>query len=124
MTTRQKLLPFVTIGVLATALHTAIAASLITGPVTWSAGPANGLAFLVATSFSYVGNTLWTFSSSFSRDNARRFATTAVGGYCLAYLLATGAEALGWHYLIGIALIVVCVPALTFMVHNLWTYKK
>ena len=123
MSSHKKLLPFVTIGVLATALHTIIAANLITGSMMWSAGPANGLAFLIATSFSYLGNTLWTFSSSFSRANARRFATTAVGGYCLAYLLATGAEALGWHYLIGIALIVICVPALTFVVHNLWTYK-
>ena len=87
VTTRARLPRFVVIGVFATGLHTVIASFLIAGSLQWGAGPANGLAFLAATTFSYIGNTLWTFSTVFSRENATRFVITAVCGYVISYSL-------------------------------------
>ena len=33
------------------------------------------------------------------------------------------AAALGWHYLVGTALVFVCLPVLTFLAHERWTWS-
>ena len=120
----NKLIKFGVVGVFATLIHVVIASYLIEGSFQISVPMANIVAFLVATTFSYIGNTKWSFSDHFNRGNASRFAVTASVGCLCAYCLSWLADTMGFHYLIGIGLIVLCIPVLTFLSHYYWTYQK
>lgn len=100
-----------------------VATVLLHGDSEIGAGWANVFAVFIAATFSYIGNTKWSFSESFSRQNGYRFVVTAGIGCLLAYSISSLAEARGLHYLIGIGLIVICVPAVSFLMHYFWTYR-
>lgn len=123
MNSYHKLFKFGIVGVFATLIHVIVASWLIEGKFQTPVPVANIFAFLVATTFSYIGNTKWSFSENFSRSNGMRFSVTAVIGCFLAYIISVVADNMGLHYLIGIALIVLCIPAMTFLSHFFWTYR-
>ena len=118
----QRISKFAVVGVCATAIHIVIAATLIETSV-FNPGGANSVAFVVATSFSYLLNTRWSFAAPFSRRNAQRFIVTAVLGCALAYTLSSIVDYYGGHYLLGIALVVAVVPAFSYLMHTVWTYR-
>lgn len=118
-----KLARFVVIGVIATLIHVVVASSLISMELLHLPGVANGFAAVTAASFSYVGNTKWSFKTSFTQRNAVRFIVTAVAGSSMAFALSSLADILGYHYLVGIGLVVVCVPIMSFLLHYYWTYR-
>ena len=114
---------FAVVGVCATSIHIVIAATFIENG--WlHPGGANSIAFVVATSFSYLLNTRWSFGTEFSLLNAQRFAVTSLIGCALTYCLSTIVDYYGGHYLLGIALVVSTVPVYTYIMHSLWTYKS
>ncbi|MCM2311648.1 MAG: GtrA family protein [Steroidobacteraceae bacterium] len=84
---------------------------------------ANGLAFSIATLLSYLLNTFWTFRRRATGANALRFWTVALLGLGLTLLLSGAAEAARLHYFVGILLVIVLVPPLTFVLHSAWTYR-
>lgn len=117
-------------GVANTGIHALVAVLCLNGfflGVPWLvAGPvqANGVAFVVATVFSYVVNTLWSFSTAMNRKNLQRFLVVSVVGLFAAMVLAKLAELVGLPPL-GSVLLVVCVmPFVNFGLHSLWTYRK
>ena len=110
------------VGALATAIHVAVASALIAG-VAWPAGLANGLAFCVATLASYSLNSRLTFQQAMSRRTLWRFVAVAAVGAVLSMAISGGAEWYGLHYLVGIALVVLSLPLLTFVAHSRWTYR-
>ncbi len=85
--------------------------------------PANGLAFVVSTLFSYLLNTLWSFSRPLSGDTLRRFIVVSIIGCLLAMGISGLASHAGLDYLPGIGLVVLMVPPMTFVMHSLWTYR-
>lgn len=91
---RTRLVRFGVSGLGSTALHTLVATALFAlrdaTPVT-----ANAIAFLCATAFSYLANTLWSFSSTVRPRNALRFLAVTLAGFVETMLLARAAEALG-----------------------------
>lgn len=92
--------------------------ALVAGPVV-----ANGAAFVVATVFSYVVNTVWSFSTKMNRRNLQRFLVVSVIGLFAAMALARLSEWLGLPSL-GSVLLVVCVmPFVNFGLHAFWTYR-
>jgi putative flippase GtrA len=95
---------FAVSGLLATTLHVLIAVGLIRIFVI-SAPSANGVAFAVATVFSYAINTLWSFSSALHRQNLARFVCVSIIGGALAVGISAVAAQYGLHYLIGIGLV-------------------
>jgi len=115
-------LRFALVGVAATAIHVAIATGLIAG---WRLHPAaaNGIAFVFANLASYVANTRWSFGAPLGLTNWGRFVTVSVGAWLLTVAIAWAVEAAGGHYLAGIALVVLLVPALSFMAHRGFTYR-
>jgi putative flippase GtrA len=119
----MKLIRFGVSGVLATGLHVAIALSLINGWAT-SAPLANSVAFAGATVWSYLANTLWSFSSRPDLRNACRFAVVALGGMSLTALVAALAQRAGAAPLVGIGAVVSVVPGFTFVAHRYWTYRR
>lgn len=118
----QRLIRFAVTGVGSTLLHAAVALSLISG-LTISPPLANGLAFSVATVFSYLANTLWSFSAPLHGKNLQRFLGVSTLGFFLATALAWFAESWGWSALAGITLVVCVVPAVSFVLHSQWTYR-
>lgn len=92
--------------------------ALVAGPVV-----ANGIAFVVATAFSYVVNTLWSFSTQMSRRNLQRFLVVAVIGLFAAMALARLAELVGLPPLGSVVVVVGVMPFVNFALHACWTYR-
>lgn len=109
-------------GLGSTGFHAAIALWLI-GSGDVSPPVANGLAFCMATIFSYTANTLWSFSSALHGKNFQRFLVVSVSGFLLSIALAWFAEQMGWPPIAGIGLVVMVVPGLSFWLHSRWTYR-
>lgn len=118
----QRALRFGVTGVGATLVHVIVASSCIEF-FNFDAPFANGLAFITATAFSYYVNTRWSFSTTSNLRNVSRFWIASCIGFLLAVSLSAFAQAQGWHYLVGIGLVVSIVPAVSFLLHNLWTYR-
>jgi putative flippase GtrA len=116
-------------GLVNTGIHALVAVLCLEGfflGVPWLvAGPvvANGVAFVVATVFSYVVNTVWSFSTSINRKNFQRFVVVAVIGLVAAMGLARLAELIGLPPLGGVVLVVCVMPLVNFGLHSLWTYR-
>ena len=113
---------FVLVGAAATLIHTLVATGLI---VRWELHPggANGAAFIVANLASYVANTCWSFGTQMKLGNWGRFALVSFAAWVLTMAIASCVAAVGWHYLVGIALVIALVPALTFVAHQKFTYR-
>ncbi len=109
-------------GLLATGLHVLLAVCLIR-LFAVPAPFANGIAFLVATAFSYAANTLWSFSSALHGRNLFRFMCVSIIGGGLAVSASALAEHYNLHYLVGIGIVAVVVPPVTFLLHRFWTYR-
>ena len=122
VTSHKKLLKFGVTGVGATLVHIIIASILIVGLNT-STQLGNGVAFVVATCFSYVVNTLWSFSNGISSQNALKFLVVSIGGLALTILISLIGDSLHLHYLVGIAMITATVPIYTYVAHSRWTYR-
>ncbi|MCW5135668.1 GtrA family protein [Burkholderia cenocepacia] len=119
---RTRLVRFGVSGLGSTALHTLVATALFAlrdaTPVT-----ANAIAFLCATAFSYLANTLWSFSSTVRPRNALRFLAVTLAGFVETMLLARAAEALGASRAMGVVAIALLIPPTAFVLHRLWTYR-
>jgi putative flippase GtrA len=113
---------FAVSGLLATGLHALVAIGLIES-FAISAPLANGIAFLVATVFSYAANTLWSFSSALHGRNLFRFICVSIIGGTLATGVSALAAHYNLHYLVGIGIVAVTVPPVTFLLHRFWTYR-
>lgn len=118
----RRALRFGITGVGATGVHLAVAVAMV-NLVDPSPMLANATAFVVATVFSYLANTLWSFAAPLCGRNLLRYATVVGVGFCVAIGVSGLAEMAGLSYLIGIALVAVALPALSFVMHNFWTYS-
>jgi putative flippase GtrA len=113
---------FAASGVLATGLHALVAASFVNlvAPIPTLA---NGIAFTVATAFSYLMNTLWSFRKPPRGRNLIRYVLVASIGCFLAVGISGMAEHYGASYVVGILAVVCIVPPFTFALHGFWTYR-
>ncbi|WP_321807517.1 GtrA family protein [Burkholderia sp. BCC1993] len=119
---RVRLARFGLSGLCSTALHVLIASALY---ALFDATQviANAVAFIGATVFSYLANTLWSFSSTVHSRNLVRYLTVALAGFAETMGLARAAELLdvprGWA-IVAIALLI---PPTMFVLHRVWTYR-
>jgi putative flippase GtrA len=118
----QRIIRFSISGVLATAVHVLIAATLIQLLAVHPAS-ANAAAVLGATFFSYVVNTLWSFARPLRGRTLSRFLMVSAGICGLASGVSWLVEWYGVNYWIGILCVISIIPPITFSVHNLWTYR-
>ena len=118
-----RLIRFGVVGLGVTALHVLVAVSLV--ELSLSGPPAaNGIAFVVATCISFIINARFTFRSRLTGGTFVRF--LFVTGLCgaLSTTIAALAEDRGVDYRIGITLVVAIVPILSFLLHNLWSFRR
>jgi len=113
---------FACVGVGATLIHFGVAICLVSlievPPVI-----ANAAAVLVATVFSYLVNTLWSFSAPVGRQTLSRFAVVSTLIACIAAAMSALFEHFGLDYRLGVLATVVCIPPVTFWLHHTWTYR-
>jgi putative flippase GtrA len=109
-------------GLLVTGLHVLIASTFIQ-IVLPSPAIANGVAFVVATVFSYLINTMWSFSSPLHGRTLTRFFLVSFIGLSLSMAISGTVQYIGLDYLYGIGFVVCIVPPITFLLHNFWTYR-
>jgi putative flippase GtrA len=110
-------------GVLTTGFHVSIAVAMF-NLVAPSQAIANGAAFIVATIFSYIVNTLWSFSTTIRRKNLLRYFFIASICFVVSIEVSEFAESMGVDYLLGIGAVAMIVPIISFILHQLWTYRQ
>jgi putative flippase GtrA len=118
----RRVLRFGISGLLATGLHVLIAVTLIRS-VLLPPSIANGAAFAMATIFSYLINTMWSFGRPLHGRNLLRFCAVSCIGLILAMIISGAAQHFGLHYMLGIFFVVLTVPPVTFLLHTFWTYR-
>lgn len=83
---------------------------------------ANALAYLVASSFSYLLNARWSFNARHHWPGFLRFQGVNLLGLCVSTLMGFIGDLLAWHYLLTVLLIALIVPALSFFLHRSYTF--
>lgn len=121
--TLVRLIKFGIAGLLATGIHVFVAYLLIEAR-SFPPVAANGVAFGAATVTSYLLNTSWAFRHRISPRTMARFWIVSTAGLCGTMAISAAADAMGFHYFVGIALVVALVPPMTFALHSAWTYGK
>ena len=120
---------FGAVGLAATAVHFAVLVAGVEGAGLPPA-PANGLAFLVALSVTYLGQSLWVFpgpapdpASGPRAARLARFAAAAVTGLLgNAGVMALAVDAAGLPYRAGFVLGLLVVPPLSFALARFWVF--
>lgn len=119
---RKKLIRFAASGVLATAVHFIVAMTCIE-----YAGIqpfiANGIAFAVANVFSYIVNALWSFEAGLKVSTYLKFLAASSVGLFFSMAISGAAQILGLPPVVGVGLVVVILPLITFTMHHLWTFR-
>lgn len=116
---------FAAVGVLNTAVHVMTTVLLVemlhVNPV-----PASVVGFVFAVTVSFLLNTYWTFRRS---DNLSRrflrFLLVSVSAMLLNTLIMYAAvDVYAIHYLIGLALVLLIVPAYNFVLNYFWSFRS
>lgn len=118
----SKLAKFSAIGLVNTFLHSGIVVSLVEA-INVHPSVANAVAFVVANIFSYWANRRWNFKTPSSLHQYGRFLAVSLVGLGITVAVSSLAEWAGWHYLFGLCLVFVALPAFTFLLHYRWTFK-
>lgn len=120
---RRQFALFVCIGLGATAVHVLIATHLI-GTQMMPPALGNAIAFVFANLFSYFFQSAYVFRQRPASVQYWRFLGVSLVGLALVAAISLGFEALGAHYLAGIAAVVLVLPIATFGIHSLWTFRN
>lgn len=110
-------------GILATSIHV-ISVSILIPTFRVDVGVSNGIGFVLATVFSSLVNTRWSFKVNLSYKTALRFWIVATFGCFLSILISKTIESMGFHYLIGVAAITMTVPIISYTLHHRYTYNS
>jgi putative flippase GtrA len=121
-TYRQPLV-FGLIGVCNTAVHASAVVFLVERALAMPVA-ANVAGFALANTFSYFANAWLTFRQRPSWVLYGRFALVSLGSLLLTMALSALAEYWHWHYLAGLAMVILCGPVLSFALHKLFTFAK
>lgn len=81
------------------------------------------IAFISASIFSYITNTIWSFSQKPNVKNIIKFALVTSLGSCVSATFMKYTIASGLGYWAGIIVTLSVVPPITFIVHQVWTYR-
>jgi putative flippase GtrA len=119
---RTRLMRFGASGLCSTAIHALVAAAMFS-LLDATLVVANAVAFVCATAFSYLANTLWSFSSTVHARNATRFLAVTLAGFVETLLLARAAGAFDVSRAMSVVVIALLIPPTTVLLHRFWTYR-
>lgn len=118
----MRIARFAATGLLSTGTHIAVALFLTN--LGWGPGLANGCAFCVALIVSWYLNTIWTFGRSPARAQFFQYAAVSALGLVATVAIAEAVRMAGGTDLMGIAVVVLLVPAMTYSLHAMWTFAR
>lgn len=118
----RSLVVFGVIGVVNTLLHSlavvALVESALAAPVA-----AHVAGFALANCFSFFANCRYAFRQSPSWARYRSFLGVSLLSLALTIGLSGLAEAMRWHYLAGLLLVLLCGPVLSYLLHKTVTFR-
>ena len=117
----RLLVAWAVIGLVNTATHLAVVVTGVEG-LQFHPVLANGCAFVVANLFSFWANSRWAFRARPTGGHFVRFFTVSLAGLAAALGASALVAAVGWHYLVGVAITIVVLPSITFWAHRCWTW--
>lgn len=111
------------IGVVNTGIHAGIVVLMVETLAVW---PPVGhvFGFVAASLFSYIANALLTFRVAVSLPGYLKFVSVSVATLVSAVVISTIMQMLSQNYLLGIALVIVVNPAISFALHHSITFRK
>jgi putative flippase GtrA len=120
---QRALLSFGVIGVLNTFVHSGVVVALVEHGL---ARPvlANMAGFALANTISFFANGWLTFRQPPSWASYRKFLGVSMLSLALTISLSALGEAMHWHYLVGLGLVLLCGPVLTFLLHKSFTFRS
>lgn len=119
----RQVLHFVFVGGVATLLHTGTVVLLVENSLLRPV-PAHIIGFFLANTFSYFANSKLTFKHAPSWKRYRKFLAVSLLSLGLTIGLSSLAEAMAWHYLVGIAMVLAAGPVLSFVLHKTVTFRR
>lgn len=108
-------------GVANTAVHAGIVIALMEAFAP-PAFIANGVAFVFTNLMSYALNSRFTFRTPVSFLGYRRFLLVSLVSLALTLLITSIVEYLGWHYGVGLVMVILVVPVLNYLVMKIWAF--
>jgi putative flippase GtrA len=117
----HEFIRFGLVGVANTVVHAGIVIALMEALVP-PAFVANGVAFVFANLMSYALNSRFTFKTPLSFLGYRRFLLVSLVSLGLTLLITSVVEYLGWHYSVGLIMVILLVPILNYMVMKIWAF--
>lgn len=118
----RALLVFGIIGVCNTLLHSLTVVTLVESGIATPV-PANVAGFLIANTFSFFSNSWLAFQLKPTWARYGKFALVSLTSLVLTVCLSAWAEAMHWHYLAGLGLVMLCGPVLTYLLHKAFTFR-
>ncbi len=118
----REILLFGVIGVTNTLVHSALVIMLVEGSIAHPV-PANVTGFAVANAFSFLANSLLTFRRRPTWSSYWKFLQVSLLSLALTVFLSALAEVMGWHYLVGLLLVILCGPPLTFLLYKCYAFR-
>lgn len=119
----RQVLAFIFVGGVATVLHSGSVVLLVESALATPV-PSHVVGFFLANTFSYFANSKLTFKHAPSWQRYRKFLAVSMVSLGLTISLSSLAEAMGWHYLVGIALVVASGPVLSYILHKTVTFRR
>jgi len=114
---------FALVGVLNTLLHLAIV-GLLTQSIGLSQLISNVAAYIVASSFSFILNSIWSFEVRLETSRYARFQVVGLLGLSVSAFIGYLGDVFGWHYGVTVLLTGGIVPLLSFLAHRSYTYSS
>lgn len=123
MKTTVQLTRFAMVGVFNTAVHLTIL-GLLTQIFGLSQLVSNTAAYVVASSFSFLANSIWSFKVKPQARLFARFQVVGLLGLLASALVGHMGDVFGWHFAITVLLTGCIVPLLSFLAHRSYTYSR
>ena len=117
-----QLFRFAMVGVLNTAIHLAVV-GILTEVWGLSQLISNIVAYVAASSFSFIINSIWSFEVTPQARRYARFQIVGLLGVLVCAFLGWLGDVFGWHYVITVLLTACIVPLISFLAHRSYTYS-
>jgi len=123
MKIRTQVIQFSSAGSLNTILHFATI-SLLIGSFALRQSISNAVTYLIASSFSFLINSVWSFEVKPHVPRYSRFQVIALLGLAVSTILGHVSDILGWYYAITFFLTALIVPFISFLIRRRHTFSS